>query len=189
MLVDSATVLQLLGYALANFPFLMLRASATGVRDEPIIAALAYLVLVSCHKIGTAKTSKILSNLWDPIEKADYPEEVRKLILRPVLRLLLDQVRDVCTSDCERIMSDRVVLSEADVERYWKQLTITNAEISKNKGILLIENREAPCKVGFPLGLTRNCPLCHNKNPEDDVPATLKVIQKVSNFRQGQQKT
>ena len=100
MFVDVSTVLESLGDGLTNFLYLVFRANEDGVRQSPLIGALAYLVLVCCDRIGASKTAKLLSEVWDSVEGRDYPEQVRKLILQPVLHLLQNQVRDVCTSDC-----------------------------------------------------------------------------------------
>ncbi len=181
--VDVDTVLESLGDGLTNFLYLVFRANESGVRQRPLIGVLAYLVLVCCDRIGAADTSRLLSEVWDSVEGRDYPEQVRKIILQPVLLLLQNQVRDVCTSDCRRVSTDLVVLSKEEVKRYWQQLSMVSAGKKKDDRILTIESYKAPCKVGFPLNKKKNCPLCHNDAPEDNILQTLEVIKVVADFR------
>jgi hypothetical protein len=181
MFVDEQTVLDSLGDGLVNCLYLVFRVNDSGVRQEPLIGGLAHLVLVCDDRLGATATSKLLSVVW---EQKGYPEQIRKAVLHPVLQLLLTQIRDVCTSDCRRVSTDRILLSEKEVTKYWNQLFLTTEEMeSKERLIVSIESPKIPCKVGFRLSKKRSCPLCHNDAPEDNILQTLKTIKTVADFR------
>lgn len=183
MHVDSDLVTETLGDALINFLYLVFRANENGVRQTPVIRGLAYLTLVCAHRIGVDSASALLTKVWESVEGREYPEELRKLILQPVLSTLNDEVRDVCISDCSRVHTDRITLTEDEVETYWRRLSLLQSNPKQSDEILTIESYETPCKVGFRLDKEHSCPLCHNDEPETNIAETLRVIRVVSDAR------
>lgn len=183
MHVDSDLVTETLGDGLINFLYLVFRANENGVRQTPVIRSLAYLTLVCAHRIGVDSASALLAKVWESVEGREYPEELRKLILQPVLSTLNDEVRDVCISDCSRVHTDRITLRENEVETYWRRLSLLQENPKQDDRILTIELCETPCKVGFQLDKEHSCPLCHNDEPETNIAETLRVIRVVSDVR------
>jgi hypothetical protein len=121
--VDEAVMVGALGEGLLNLLYLALRADEGGVRQLPFFRALSYLILASLHRLGTPKTIQFLSVVWGVVEGRDYPDRIQKIILRPVLHELLSEVHDVCTSDCRRVMSDRIALIESHYRRKKSNIT------------------------------------------------------------------
>jgi hypothetical protein len=181
MFVNKEIVLQCLGDGLLNFLYLVFRANETGVRQRPLIGAVAHLVLACTDRVGAVATSRVLSAVW---ESKGYTEKTRKMVLTPVLDLLVTQVRDVCTSDCPRISTEPILLSEDEVTGYWRQISsVTHEKVEQDNRILVIESHNVPCKVGFRLSKKKGCPLCNTDAPEDNILQTLKTIKSVADFR------
>lgn len=168
---------------LLNFLYLVFRANEIGVRQEPIIRATSYFIVVACHSIGEAKVSSILSDVWDGIEGREYPEKVREFILDPVLGTLQTELKDVCASDCSRVITDPELLQKNEIEAYWDRLGLDIDGQKKDKGILTGELFKEPCKVGFPLNEKVGCPLCHIENPYRDINGFIRVIGQIIRFR------
>jgi hypothetical protein len=183
MFVGQDTLLDALSAGLVNFLHLVFRAGESGVRQEPLIRGLAYLTLVCVHRIGEKKTADVLTEVWDAVKGDEYPEKIRKSILRPILLSVNDDIHDVCTSDCIRVDTKRVSLTEQETETYWNRLSMAHKKVQKERRFIMVEDLKAPCKVGFPLGEKRTCPLCSNDKPEQNVRETLRVIKVVSDFR------
>lgn len=183
MHVDSDLVAETLGDGLVNFLYLVFRANENGVRQTPIIRSLAYLTLVCAQRIGVDSAAALLTKVWESVEGREYPEELRKLILQPVLSTLNDEVRDVCTSDCSRVHTDRITLTEDEVKTYWRRLSLLPDNPKQDDRILAIESYQTPCKVGFHLDKEQSCPLCQNDEPETQIAETLRVIRVVSDVR------
>lgn len=189
MHVDSDLVTETLGDGLINFLYLVFRANENGVRQTPIIRSLAYLTLVCAHRINVDSASALLTWVWESVKDREYPEELRKLILQPVLSTLNDEVRDVCISDCLLVHTDRITLTEDEVKTYWRRLSLLQSNTKQDGRILTIESYETPCKVGFHLDQEHGCPLCHNDEPEINIAETLRVIRIVSDVRRNDHDT
>ena len=148
------------------------------------------MILVCNIQIGQEKTTKLLSDIWDSVEEREYPEQIRQLILEPVLVQLQIEMRDICTDDCRRIITDKIELNKDEIEEYWKRVSIDETTKDNEKGdrILTIESREESCKVGFSLDKEHGCPLCNIENPHKDILSFLSVVKKVSDFRRNEKK-
>lgn len=169
---------------LANFFVLVLRAEEQGIKQEHFIKAAAYLVLCCVDKFGAENLSKILQD-WSKFDDRKWPDEIREMILSPVLGALVHDVRDVCTSDCPRISTSLVSLSEAEVETYLRRLVITDDpdDLGEPVRILTIEKNDEPCKVGFCVNKDAGCPINNNDNPEKRIPETLVEVERIINYR------
>jgi hypothetical protein len=184
MAVGEDTLVESLGNGLLNLPFLIFRTHESGAREEPLIKGLAYLVLISTIRNGADYTAELIRNVWESVE-VNFPDEIRNFVLEPILRTLNSEIRDVCTSDCSRITTNNVILSEDDVERYWNRLRVSKAvsESPEKKKILTLEKNDGKCNVGFALNAKVGCPLCHQDAPHQNVPEVLQVIETVAKFR------
>ncbi len=184
LLVSDEILVTTLCNGLINFLYLVFRINERGVRQEPLIKGLSYLILIAIHRLGKQTVLNLISNIWNNVEGKEYPDDVRKTILEPILGNLLWELRDICISDCQRISTDRVTLKEEDMEGYWKRLTITNAtDDNKDCGILIIESRKESCKVGFCLEQEKECPLCHIDDPYSKISQLIDVVDMVTRYR------
>lgn len=170
---------------LLNFLYLAFRANEHGVRQEPLIRAISYLLVVSIQRVGQSNISSLLSDVW---EDREYPKKVVELILEPVLGTLKTELKDVCASDCSRVMTEPELLQDNEIKQYWQRLN-PNTEYAKDDNrILTIESYEKPCKVGFSVDKDNGCPLCHMENPYSVIDEFTQVVDKVVRFRNTEEK-
>jgi hypothetical protein len=168
-----------------NFLYLAFRARERGLRQAPIIQAICYFVLISVDRLGKEAVANLLSNVWHELDESKFPSEVQKVILEPVLTTLQAQLKDVCTSDCRRIMTQPEVLNEQEVEVYWDRLKISEPVSNESRRILTIEKTTEPCKVGFNLNEKVGCPLCNPESPHENIEEFIDTIDKLMRFRGG----
>jgi hypothetical protein len=183
LIVSDEILIASLCNGLINFLYLAFRANEIGVRQEPIIRGISYLIVVATQRVEPSSVSSILSNVWEGVEGREYPEKVREFILEPVLGTLLTELKDVCTSDCRRVMTDPELLQDGEIKTYWNRLKIGKDAKKEREGILTIESFKDPCVVGFAVGKDVGCPLCHTDKPYSDIGEFIKVINQVIRFR------
>ena len=172
---------------LLNVLYLAFRANEIGVRQEPIIRAISYLIVVACQRVGPDEVSALLCDVWENVEGEEYPEEVRDSIMEPVLGTLRDELRDICTRDCSRVTTDPVLLQESEIEAYWDRLSLHKEERpQEDKGIVSIESLKEPCKVGFLVNKEIGCPLCNSNDPHKDINGFIQNVCRVIRFRSSQ---
>jgi hypothetical protein len=186
LMVPNDILVSSLCNGLLNFLYLAFRANEIGVRQEPIIRAISYFIVVTCQRVGPDKVSSLLSDVWNGVEGREYPEKVREFILEPVLGTLQTELKDVCTSDCSRVMTDPELLQESEIEAYWDRLSFDTDEEKENKRILTIESFKEPCKVGFTVNEKVGCPLCHLDSPHKDINDFIRIVDQVVRFRSKQ---
>lgn len=181
--VDHEVLISSLANGLINFLYLAFRANEIGVRQEPLIRAIAYLIVIAIHRIGQLDIATLFSNVWDSVEGRTYPDKIKGFILEPVLGTLQAELRDVCSRDCERIMTDPVLLQDSEIENYWDRLNPQVIEATKDKRILTIEAYDKPCKVGFSVSKEKGCPLCNIDNPATVIDEFIKTVDTVVKYR------
>ncbi len=173
--------MELLAYSLMNFWYLVKR----GVRQYPIIKSLAYLILVATKRVGVDSISNLLTMVWDDVDGKEFPEQIRKVILQPVIRVLSHELVEVCSRNCRRVCTVGFELTDKEVDGYWNRLTLkdTEEEGEEVEYILTIEDSVKPCVVGFPVGKDAGCPLRNTEKPEEDIGSFLEIVNKVMAFR------
>jgi hypothetical protein len=129
---------------------------------------MAYLILVALDRFSAKSVRALLDKAWELTDSASYPEKVRQMILAPILRQILGELHDVCTSDCPRISTRPITLDEREIEAYWDQLRLPADELARPKDsrILVIEWHDTPCKVGFELNREHRCPFLTDDEEE-----------------------
>jgi hypothetical protein len=184
MIVDEEKLVESLGNALLNLLFLIFRSEESGLRQEPLIRGMAYLVLLCTTRVGADFTANLLSSVWDQT-RVKFPDQIRNMALEPIMRVIHGEVRDVCTSDCSRISTQRTMLSESEVSRYWDRLRVKERtpERLEPRPILTIEKYDGACKVGFALNKEVSCPLCDQEEPQESISEVLHVIETVAKVR------
>lgn len=168
---------------LINFLYLAFRANDRGVRQEPIIRAISYLIVVTIERKNIDTVSSILANIWNSIEGKEYPDKVKEFILEPILGTLQTELKDVCSDDCRRLMTEPEFLQEVEITKYWNRLKLLESDQSDDKQILTMESYKEPCKVGFTVNEKDGCPLCHMEKPHLNVDDFMKVVGRVVQFR------
>jgi hypothetical protein len=180
-------LLQTLQIAFSNLPYLMLRSQRAGVNQEPILAALAHLLVVALQVFPAEAIARILFENCLERDGEPFPDEVVDVLLVPVVERLAGEMQDVCASDCERITSSgptTLVGPEDPVESYWRRLDPAGAPPDPNPTHhLLLERFSGVCKVGFELDKERSCPLFDIKLSKSNIGAFLAVVERVSGFR------
>lgn len=171
---------------LINFFYLVQRASERGHRQDPIIRAVAYLILVSLDRFGDEVVGNLIATAWDDIDSRSFTQEMKKMILEPVIGYLQTELKDACTKKCPRVITDLEILDEEEVETYWRRLQLTESTKNESKQISTFESHIEPCVVGFELSKEVRCPLCNIENPHEQVEDFLSVANRVMLHRKGQ---
>ena len=176
--IDEDTLLRSLAKGLINFMYLV----EMGVRQYPIIKSLAYLVLIATKRVGVDSISNVLTTVRDDVDGEEVPEQIRKIILQPVIEVLSRELVDVCSRNCSRVCTGLSELTEKEVEEYWNRLTLKE-EGEEDEFILTIESYNKPCMVGFSVNKDVSCPLCNVEKPEENLSSFLEIVNKVMAFR------
>lgn len=102
-----------------------------------------------------------------------------KHLLPYILGDLQLQLRDICATDCARVMADPAAFAPAvDAEEFFRQLGRYNPRDTRQ---LIIFNNEKPCAVGIPLSSGEDCPVVRDVELSADF---IKGLQQVIIFRQ-----
>lgn len=179
--------------ALVNSFYLLFRADAAGVRFDPIIDALAHLLIHLTARFDPQIVSRITERFSEFAEGLpDIPSEARRLIVDPVVRTAFHHVADACMSDCCRVSGDRLILNEDDAKEFWKRFRMpadssNNEEPSDNSSILLIESHTARCNAGLHLSKDIGCPLTNYDDAGATLEEKLRAIRPVVISRTGLQ--
>lgn len=170
---------------LLNLPYLVIRSSKAGVDQDPIIAAAAHLLMITLRKQPIEAIIGLVHHTATRDGKV-FPEDVLDVLWRPILDLLLSELQDVCSSDCDRFYSNnrRTLLVGRDpVETYWQRFNKCGAAASSRRNWVGLENTAAPCKVGFKIADGGGCPLFEIEPHLGDLITLLKLTKRVLDFR------
>jgi hypothetical protein len=135
---------------------------------------------------------KVADFLVDQVSRGEpekMPDDVKQMLIEPVVRQLQAELQDVCASDCSRVsMFDRATLTAKDdeVENYWARLSEEGVEVAENRRILRIEAYDEPCKVGFEVNKEVSCPLFEMEPGLSNLAEFMGVTKRVSAFRRAQ---
>lgn len=188
--IDKESHLQILASALSNLPYLALRSDMAGEAQTPVIRAIAYLILGSLGRIPTKDLSEFIVRFVNRDLEEPFPDVVQEFLLLPLLDQLTSELQDVCSNDCERMISlDRATLSEGkdEIETYWDRLDPSERPVTEDKRTRLrIEKTTASCKVGFEVGEKHGCPLFAMEVSLASVEDLIAVLERVVAFRSKQ---
>lgn len=173
--------------AVLNTPYLLIKTANSGVNSEPMIRAIAYLLLACLETYESAALGRLLVSWVTERDGVTIPATVAEALLVPVLNQLLGEIQEVCSSDCRRVMQPRMLLKteEGDeIESYWMRLS-TEGQLPSEKPdqYLRIERTDAPCVVGFALDAEISCPLFQIDPSLDNIDELLAVLDRVATFR------
>ena len=171
--------------ALVNGPGLLLRAHEHGKELRGYHETLAYLLLSMLVRFKAQSISTLMKSVWDSIEGASVPQEVRDVIVEPMLNHLEAELFDICQDDCHRVMTDPRILTEKEIENYWDRLHVREpiSPAKANDEVFTIEMKKIPCKVGFDTR-KQSCPYLWERN--EGFEKKLTKLQATVLFRLGQ---
>lgn len=184
---DLAQLLAALQIALVNMLYLRVRASKIGIDEEPISAAVAHIILVLLRRLHAGDVAEIVLKSVGQRDEKIFPDKVIEMMLMPILNRLAGEMQDVCSADCMRVLgTDATTLVGVDdpVEVYWRRFDPAGTPAdAPAKSFLRLESLAAPCKVGFPVGQERGCPLYEIEPTTKNVTEFLTVVERVLEFR------
>lgn len=188
--LDEDDLIEVLQMGLMNVPYLVMRSFKTGADQEPVIRAISYLIMC-CLEFYTAEgMAKIIDQCLFRGDRADMPDNVKEVLLMPIMDRMLSEMQELCSEDCSRISSfrDNAFTKGGDeIETYWQRFDEKDfSEKGEEKGrYLLIERQDAPCEMGFKVNKDSGCPLFGTEPEIENVEALLKIIQHVAHIRKG----
>lgn len=182
-------LLEVLLMGLINVPPLIMRASKSGIDAKPIYRAFAYLILTALDILPAENVTKFIQNTLLKEWENKYPEDVQELFLMPIVYQLLQEIQDVCSSDCIRIsLLDRNTLTNNndEVKNYWLRLERDGIAEDTESPIIRLEKVDAPCAVGFPVDKDKWCPLFQINPTIKTIGDFLIIIKRVAAFRKAE---
>ena len=175
--------------AFQNVAYLAIRCSSAGVDQKIIFQSLAYLVLAALDLLPAEHVAALIIKSLNRGEEESMPETAQDMLLAPVVGQLLSEIREVCSSDCKRVMSlDRSTLRKGndEVDDYWLRLESDSLKESEDHRTVRIEKLNEPCLVGFSVGKDHLCPLFTSEPSVKNFVNILAVIKRVAAFRKAQ---
>jgi hypothetical protein len=184
--VSEDDQLNLLGLALLNVPMFCIRADWAGFEQFPFFKAIGLLISLAVRRTSAHEVSDFINSVWESTD-GEYNEGVQKLLLDPVMDQMIREFRDVCTSDCQRVYTDPIELTENQIKSYWRRFTISPAEVGKNKRdsrILTLETGDKPCNVGFKCDRDVRCPLLALEDQQQrELDSLLVTVEGILKYR------
>ncbi|HEY3295056.1 MAG TPA: restriction endonuclease [bacterium] len=184
--ISKPMLAEALSSALLNFVFVVTRTRAADKVETPLLKAVAYLVLLCVHRIGVHDTHKIMDNAWKRLRDADHIDLAKSVVLESVFKLLRNELLDACARDCRKVLlSNNVTLSEYEVNHYWSRLRMSDTLSEDDKGALVIQVCDLPCKIGLAV---KDCPLCDQNGVKDHLESGLTIVHDLITRRSGSDK-
>lgn len=188
-ILDEKSLVEVLHIGLINVPYVMMRGVTSGVDQNPILRAYAYLILAALDVLPAENVTRLITDSITRGKGDEMPEGVQEFLLMPIADQLLSEMQDVCSSDCSRIMSmDRKVLTKGndEIENYWLRLDHSGLDEPSERKHLRLESYEASCTVGFKLDKEHCCPLFAFEPSIKNTSELLVLIKRVAAFRKAQ---
>jgi hypothetical protein len=164
LLLDDEHLADALLLGLVNLPYLLQRAELQGTSWETLMAALRFVFGCALLRLPAEVVKALVEDPWEHFDEGTPSPEARTglvdLLVVPLIRSLREELGDVCSTDCVRVMTDPVLLEPhlADPS-YWDRYILEAHSVEFDPRVLTIENDNAICKVGFDLDGEHRCPL------------------------------
>jgi hypothetical protein len=157
--IDTRGLAQVVALMMVNVLSLGFRAERFGVSFEKIIEVAAYILAIGITRLPADLIGLLVEDPWKLAGVTDFPEEAKDL-LRGVIERIRLEFLDACSRDCERVGGDTRLqtLIQFD-ETYWHRFSESPTFKEEPTRRILIEKRDAPCKVGFSVDRDHGCPL------------------------------
>ncbi|WP_198040580.1 restriction endonuclease [Rhodococcus sp. 2G] len=161
---EPLAITETLYQAAYELPRLGVRPLARPVDGGQTVRAAAYLIMSVMPYWPANRLHKVIFNLGDCIEgdhllkNPEFIEAWTKIAVTPILGRIQDELADVCTDDCPRVITDPVRAFAPPIlgKQYWRRFGLGDAPDAR---ILTIEEINEPCVAGLPLDAHRRCPL------------------------------
>jgi hypothetical protein len=179
-LVAQKQHLRLIQLGFLNALGFLFRAQEAGKDESHYLAALANLIVAAAKRFTPNQISHALST-WTLDRKDLFTEEIRKFITQPVLSQAMNELRDVCTNDCQRVSTDPIHLKADEIKTYWKRFAVPigNASVEEQpQEVLTIEAFNKPCTIGLPLDRDHHCPFGVDDHSESDLIQIISHVVK-----------
>jgi hypothetical protein len=186
-ILPSAALIEVLHMGLLNTPYLAIRSSKAGTDQTPIMRTAAYLIMTMLREHKEKSVADFVEQSLFRGNVTETPDNVKELLLLPILHQIQSELQDVCSSDCSRMSSSKTATLRGErdeIEMYWERFEegedTPDEEESK---WLLLENHGAPCKVGFKLNKDIGCPLFRIDPTPHNLEEFLGVVKRVVEAR------
>ncbi|WP_406239895.1 restriction endonuclease (plasmid) [Acetobacter orientalis] len=176
-----------------NLLYINNKTISAGVFRGPILAAFSHVILVAIQKCEPSSLADLIIEICRRSNDIELSDQTVKNILNPVLERLSDEMRQICSADCKRIVF--IVdgsLEDMDdiIDRYWRGLNPESfIEEKEYKSAITIESLSQPCNVGYELNEEIKCPLFFVYPSIENISEFFHIIKRVSAFRLSQAKT
>lgn len=191
-MLETTSLIKTLHLAFVNVSYLVLKSVKSGTDQTPMIRAACYLLMAALQDMEPEAAADLVNVSLYRGKEEEMPEEVRSLLLMPIIDQLLSELQDVCSNDCTRmsaIKSANLTQSADEIATYWERFNSKGGETGEDEQDgrrLLIEKTDAPCKVGFPLGPEVSCPLFGIEPTTGNLAEVLGTAKRVIAFRKAE---
>jgi len=173
--------------AIFNLLFLYTRLMKAGVKQGPIVEAIAYLILATLRHGLSDRLQEVMEIALRTEGGEPFPAKVVDLLLGPVLDSLRGDLQLVCSSDCDRFSRDDSLKHwerRHPIETYWSRFgrhgTPTNAG---DQSYARLERTTESCRVGFQVDEERSCPLYQTDISIENLKDFFAIATRVLKFR------
>lgn len=169
---------------LLNLPYLWLRTVRVG-DDGALINAFAYLIVAALQHTRAKDVADHIIDLVQHRQGTVLPDSVLNVLLMPILDQISEDMRDLCTGDCQRFSGlGRPDRRQDPLKDYWTRYEAEGVTPPEGpQSYVRLENTRAPCNVGFDLDEVRTCPLYEVDPALDNVAEFLAIVEQVSEVR------
>ncbi len=173
--------------ALSNLGYLYFRLFRVGEKQEPILETIAHLILAALQVSSSDDIAAMIVEHGLSVDGEKMPDEVADQLFLPVLDRLMGEIRDVCTSDCERFFDHPLttLVSEAmSVESYPRRFSRTGFDDTEgDDSYFVLQNTTKPCKAGFALEGEKGCPLYESDQTLEKLTDLLAIVEQIVDVR------
>jgi hypothetical protein len=189
--LDEEALLGTLSIGFLNVGYLFLRGSHAGTDQRILIRTYAYLLLAALEVLTPERLESLVVDSLTHGKTDEFPDDIKGMLLLPVIGQLQGEMQDICSADCSRIMilkkSKDVTTDRDEIEDYWLRLEPRGDEEPEDDDrTLRMEQYGAPCNVGFPVDKDTSCPLFELEPDLKNLRQVLATIQRVARFRKSQ---
>ncbi|OPH81830.1 restriction endonuclease [Nitrobacter vulgaris] len=173
--------------AIFNLLFLYSKLMKAGLKQEPIVEAVAYLILASLRHEQSDRLHEVMEIALRTEAGEPFPAKVLDLLLGPILDRLRGDLQLVCSSDCDRFdRADSLKHWERrhPIEGYWSRFGRHGTPPKANdQSYARLERTAEPCRVGFQVDNPRSCPLYQTDISVENLNDFFAIATRVLKFR------
>jgi hypothetical protein len=191
-ILETNFLIKTLHMAFLNVSYLVLRSVKSGTDQTPMIRAACYLLMAGLQHMEPEAAEELVNVSLYRGNEDEMPEEVRSLLLMPIIDQLLSELQDVCSDDCRRmsaVKSASLTQSADEIATYWERFDLNGSESDEDEQDgrrLLLEMTSEPCKVGFTVNSDISCPLFGVEPTIRNLAEVLGIAKRVLAFRKSE---